>query len=162
MPMTIDDTLTMMSELLTQEEHSGPIVGLPDLQRHQERRTTIRTALQQVDERLRTLRERMTRLSRLPTLTEIRWAQAVRAMPNLVFLELDTTGLYTDAEIIRIVLLDSHGDVRFDRFARPSQPLSETITRLTGIANEQVQEPTVQPLAEVLEQVRSALAGTYL
>jgi DNA polymerase III alpha subunit (gram-positive type) len=82
-------------------------------------------------------------------------------MPNLVFLELDTTGLYGDAEIIRVVVLDAQGNPLLDRYARPSRPLSLSIASITGIINEQLRAQSI-PIQDVISIVLATVQRTTL
>ncbi len=160
--MTIDETLTALADLLALEEAEAPIAGIEDLLSHQERRSTILQHLQQLDTQIRPFRERVKHLPEIPPLATIRRAQTLLAMPNLVFLELDTTGLFSDADIIQVVLLERDGQVLLDLYVQPAQLLAvtESIQNFTGITIEQLENaPT---LATVIEHLRSALVGKYL
>jgi DNA polymerase III alpha subunit (gram-positive type) len=82
-------------------------------------------------------------------------------MPNLVFLELDTTGLHDDAEIIRAVVLNTRGQVIMDLFARPSQPITDSILSIAGITAEQINSQGI-PARDLLQQLQEILTGKYL
>jgi DNA polymerase III epsilon subunit-like protein len=82
-------------------------------------------------------------------------------MPNLVFLELDTTGLSLDAEIIHALVLDASGAVLLSVYARPSEPMSANIAHITGITNDVLGERGVS-IAELIALVRDTLKGKYV
>src|SRR5690348_7422343 len=113
-----------LSDLLAQEQGLGPVRHLDDLQARLQRRGTIARQIQQWEEALRQAQRQYRVLPSLPPLKVIHWAQAVRAMPNLVFLEVDTTGLQEDAEIVRVSVLNIREETLLDCLVTPSQPLS--------------------------------------
>jgi len=82
-------------------------------------------------------------------------------MPNLRFLEIDTTGLGPEDEICRFTLVDGSGQVIKDSHIRPiSRQLTKEASRTNGIqASDLEQAPT---LSEVWEGVQIALHGTYV
>ncbi len=103
----MDEALSLINGLLATEQAGGPVNGLDDLMGRLQRRLTIRQHLTLLELELQRVREREHHLPALPPLIQMHWAQAVLAFPNLVFLEVDTTGLSADAEIIRVVVLDA-------------------------------------------------------
>ncbi|GCE18714.1 3'-5' exonuclease [Dictyobacter kobayashii] len=158
-------TLTLIPQTvmdaLNEERGRGPVRQIEDLQARLRRRRVITHHIQQLEEALRFMHKQIRTLPVLPSLKAIHWAQAVRAMPNLVFLELDTTGLHEDAEIIRLVVLDIHGETLLDCLVTPSQPLSRQIVTITGLSNAEIQVTGV-PIAHALAQLRQAIHGAYV
>jgi DNA polymerase-3 subunit epsilon len=53
----------------------------------------------------------------------IAWSQAVLSVPNVVFLDTETTGLDGNAEIIEVAVVDGFGNVLVDSFIRPTRPI---------------------------------------
>ncbi len=102
------------------------------------------------------------RLDALPTLARpehVHWAQALLAFPNLAFLEVDTDGLYADADILRLALVDQTGAVLYDQVFQPRRPLSPKMVHLTGITPEMV--ASAPTLAEAWHGV-AAFVGRYI
>src|SRR5712692_2533247 len=150
----------LVEETLTTEEAAGPAHGLADLALHRTRRASIEHALEALEASVARLRTRSHKLSPLPPEEGIRWAQAVRQLPNLAFLELDTDGLSSDADIIRVVLLDRGGTPLYEEFIHPRRPLSQQIMALTAVRPEEVQHaPT---FAEAWPSLSAALQGRYI
>jgi hypothetical protein len=119
-----EDALTA---LIDQEERLVPVKTLEDLHARLAQRSTIQRQMQQLETSYKKIRERVRRLSVLPPLQTIQWAQSVRAMPNVVFLEVDTTGLYEDAEIIRVVVLDKLDYTLLNEYVRTEKTVSAQI-----------------------------------
>jgi len=154
------EMLTTLDTLLAQEATKGPLTGVADLQERLKTRLDLEAMLTTLEAVLTTKRRQLSRLPRLPHFTQVMWAQAVLAFPNLAFLEVDTTGLGEDAQIIRVLLVDRQAQVLFDTFIRPSRPLSPQIIHLTGIQLEEVQAaPT---LREAWPSVLKAFQGHYI
>ncbi|GLV56329.1 hypothetical protein KDH_31700 [Dictyobacter sp. S3.2.2.5] len=82
-------------------------------------------------------------------------------MPNLAFLELDTTGVYESAEIIRALVLDRDGNTLLDLYAQPTTTLNANIERITGITSQDIIAKG-QPVQTVIEQLRTVLQGKYV
>lgn len=159
--MTIPMLVQTLTNLLTQEQSLGPSQGIDDIHARQQRRGTIIQYFKRLEEEVGLLRNQIRALPFLPPLKVIHWAQSVRAMPNLVFLEVDTTGLDEHAEITRLVLMDIHGQALLDCLMKPSQPLSRSIMAITGLTNENVQAFGLA-IQDVLTQVRHLLQGAYV
>ena len=159
--MTISSIMQSLTDLLKQEQALGPVQGLDDIHARQQRRRVINSQFQQLEEELRQLRTQIRSLPALPPLKIIQWAQSVRAMPNVVFLEVDTTGLHEDAEIIRLVVMNIHERPLLDCVVKPSQPLSSSITTFTGLTNAEVQASDIS-IVDALTQLRQIVKGEYV
>ncbi|GER87596.1 hypothetical protein KDW_17580 [Dictyobacter vulcani] len=146
---------------LHQEKSLGPVQGISDLLARQQRRQHLLNQIQQLEKEAQSLRSQARNLPTLPPLKSIQWAQSVRAMPNLMFLEVDTTGLHEDAEIIRLVLLNIHGQTLFDCLAIPSQPLSKSLVTITGLTNAEIQAAGI-PIVEALSKLCKVMQGAYV
>jgi DNA polymerase III epsilon subunit-like protein len=88
------------------------------------------------------------------------WAQTVLEFSNLAFLEVDTDGLYADADILRISLVDQTGAALYDQLVQPRRHLSDKIVRLTGITLDLLEH--APRLSEAWPQVQAAFAGRYV
>jgi DNA polymerase III epsilon subunit-like protein len=157
------DFNTTYAELTTRlatEEGAGSPTGVADLEARLRQRAILETSLQTLEDALSQLRRRMDHLPRLPRMEHLRWAQAVLAFPNLAFLEVDTDGLHSDADILRIVLVDRSGTPLYAQLFKPRRPRTHQITHLTAIHQEMVQD--APQLADAWEHITSAFVGRYV
>ncbi|GHO85584.1 3'-5' exonuclease [Dictyobacter formicarum] len=150
-----------LSDLLAQERGLGPVRHMDDLQARLQRRSAIARQIQQWEEALRLVQKQSRMLTPLPPLKVIHWARAVQAMPNLVFLEVDTTGLHEDAEIVRLVVLNLREETLLDCLVTPTQQLSRQMVTITGITNVEIKAKGV-PVAQALAQLRRVIHGAYV
>ncbi len=85
------------------------------------------------------------------------WAADLLAGEDWVTLDLETTGLNDDAEIVQIGVIASDGDVLFDTLVKPEQAIPAGATRVHGIGDADVAEaPT---FSEVHGALHEALRG---
>src|SRR5260221_1034426 len=157
------DFPTTYAELITRlatEEGAGVPKGVADLEARLRQRATLDTSLQLLEDVLSQVRRRVDHLPRLPRLEHIRWAQAVLAFPNLAFLEVDTDGLYSDADILRIVLVDRSGTPLYAQLFKPRRPLTHQTTHLTAIHQVVVEDAPL--LADAWGHIASAFTGRYI
>ena len=96
----------------------------------------------------------------IPRSLYVAWAKKLLTWSNTVFLEIDTTGLQKDDEIVRVLLVNKKGDVLFDTLICPDKHISEKITYLTGITNEAVYK--APDIIYVWEDLMQALRGKYV
>src|SRR5260221_6528226 len=153
------DFPTTYAELITRlarEDGAGVPKGVADLEARLRQRAALDTSLQLLEDVLSQVRRRVDHLPRLPRLEHIRWAQAVLAFPNLAFLEVDTDGLYSDADILRIVLVDRSGTPLYAQLFKPRRPLTHQTTHLTAIHQVVVQD--APQLADAWEHITNAVA----
>jgi len=153
-------TVQLIEEVLEAEEAAGPVQGLADLASHRARRTTLEQSFERLEVSVAQLRTRWRSVTPLPDEERIRWAQAVLQLPNLAFLELDTDGLSTDADLIRAVLRGSDGSTLYAQTIQPRRPISEKITALTAVGPEEVEHaPT---FTQIWPDLCAALQGRYV
>src|SRR5437588_5985404 len=96
----------------------------------------------------------------IPKIQYIYWAKEILSLPDLAFLEIDTTGLQKDDEIFRILLVNRHGESLFDTFLCSDVVLSSKVSRINGITNEELAfAPTI---TEAWNEIAAALKGKYL
>ena len=160
--MSIDTTLDMLRGVLSIELEQRTINGLPQIAASKLRRTAIQQHMAEIDGILATLRTAINALPALPPDEQIEWAQNVAAMPNLVFLELDTTGLSTtEDELVRFTLVAGTGDLLEDILIRPTtRTLSATASHANGIQGEALTHaPTIE---QGWDRLRQALRGKYV
>lgn len=83
------------------------------------------------------------------------WARTLlNADDDFVILDLETTGLYEDAEICQIGLLSSGGEVLMNQLVKPTEPIPTTATNIHGITDDMVLEaPTFDAVYSHIEQI---------
>lgn len=83
------------------------------------------------------------------------WARQLLASPEeWVILDLETTGLDGDAEVVQVGVLSPGGVVLFDSLVRPSGPIPREATRIHGITDAMVVgAPTLGQLHAALGEV---------
>jgi len=151
---------TLASSLLQREEETVGPVDLADWQTHWARRRDLEHHIQQCEQAAMHLRQRLDALPALAQPEQVCWAQALLAFPNLAFLEVETDGIYDDADILCIVLVDAAGTPLFDQMFRPRHPLLPRIAHLTGITPAMLaHSPT---LSEAWPEVVQACTGRYV
>ena len=134
--------------------------ALQTLKEHHLARQGIEDHLQSVLTYVHSTRTRIGRFPKLPFLSDVLWAQALLAQPNLTFLEVDTDGLDETASVIRVLLMNVHKQVLFDTLIRPDHMPPSTTLALTGIVPDDLENaPT---LVEVWPDLVDALTGKYL
>ena len=72
------------------------------------------------------------------TTRAIDWARHIAADPRSLYLDTETTGLGSDAEIVDIAVVDSSGRVLLDALVRPAHPIPAESTRIHGITDAMV------------------------
>ncbi len=107
--------------------------------------------------------------------SERQWARDMLAMPDLRILDIETTGLDDDAEVIEIGVIDGQGNVLLDTYIKPTRPIVETTYEawdddeqnwhesppltafgVNGITNAMVE--TAPTFPEIWEQLRPLIA----
>ncbi|GCF07337.1 3'-5' exonuclease [Dictyobacter arantiisoli] len=159
--MDLNKAVAEVDSMLDREISYRGAGGVEELLASLKARARLDTCIGSIEETTYSLRRKQRRLSDLPPLDVVRWAQTVLCMPNLVFLELDTTGLYQEAKIIRVTVLDGVGACLLDLFARTSNPIPQNIERITGITNQDLQSKG-QDIISVLGQLQEVLTGKYV
>lgn len=96
----------------------------------------------------------------IPPLLYFKWAKQLFEKPNLAFLEIDTTGLADDDEIIRILLLDRNGKPLFNTFICGDKEISYKISMITGITDEHIDNAPV--LSDVWGDICQVFRDKYI
>src|SRR6266699_1377237 len=152
--------LQLVEDVLSGEEIAEPVQNLTELANRRARRFALEQALANLEASVARLRTRWRSVTPRPDEERIRWAQAVLQLPNLAFLELDTDGLSTDADLIRAVLRGSDGSTLYAQTIQPRRHISEKITALTAVGPEEVEHaPT---FAQIWPDLCAALQGRYV
>lgn len=82
----------------------------------------------------------MSDLAKVPVtrISAVRWARAIAADSNAVYLDTETTGLGPDAEIVDIGIVAGDGRVLMDSLVRPLRPIPAEATAVHGITDSMV------------------------
>lgn len=159
--MTFTKQVEVLHAELEREQRADRVNSLTALAERQLRRQEIKQIWQGIERELRQIKEALTNLPELPPLEQIRWAQAAEAIPSLVFLEIDTTGLQSEDELIRFTLVDASSEVLNDWLIQPvERKLTAEASATNGITPEQLAQGL--PLAEVWSDLQQALNGKYV
>ncbi len=91
------------------------------------------------------------------------WAQKILETPAAVILDVETTGLDYDAEIVQIAVIDLAGKTLFDSLLRPAGPIPQEATEIHGITDDQVQDAPLfvdiyARLSEILAKTSAIIA----
>ena len=160
MKKSLDLALETITSLLQQE--AGHVNNLLDITNSQRRRTHIDHYWQIIQTELAPIDQQIRALPALPPEEQILWAQSVLAMRDLAFLELDTTGLDAEDEIIRFTLIDRSLTIIDDFLIKPAtRRLSAGVSRVNGITPEHLEREGI-PIKEAWERVQAALSGRYV
>ncbi len=73
------------------------------------------------------------------------------------YLDVETTGLSSDDEIIEIAIVNDAGQAVFNSLIRPNRPIPAAVTRLTGITNEMV--ASAPSLSQVWHRIMILFGG---
>ena len=89
--------------------------------------------------------------------TAIQWAQALVDAGDVVFLDTETTGLGSQAEIVDLAIIAVDGTVLINQLVRPVRPIPIDAMLIHGITNVHVSDaPT---WCDVLEMARPVISG---
>ena len=157
----IDPTLDTLRGVLSieLEQRTRSINGLAEIAASKLRRAEIVEALAAIDTELAPIRAALNTLPSLPDEQEIQWAQAVVAM-RLCSLKVDSTGLSSEDEIVRVVVVNGQEQVTLDLLVKPSRPLSATASAASGLSDADLANAPTLP--QVWEAIRDALSGSYV
>jgi hypothetical protein len=162
MEKSIDLALDMINSLLQQEHKAGRVNSLLEIADSQRRRKRLEHYWQLIQTELASIDQQISKLPALPPEEHILWAQSVLAMRDLAFMELDTTGLEAEDEIIRFTLIDPSLTTIDDFLIQPTnRRLSERASHVNGIQVAQLEREGIA-LVEVWERIRAALSGRYV
>ncbi len=70
----------------------------------------------------------------------VEWARLILSDPNVLYLDTETTGLDSDAEIVDLALVDANGRAVLDTLVRPSSTIPPDATRIHGITDAMVRD----------------------
>jgi DNA polymerase III epsilon subunit-like protein len=87
----------------------------------------------------------------------IHWARDLVNQPDWVILDMETTGLGPDAEVIELAVLDPMGRVLLDTLAQPQGRIPAEATTLHGITDADVASAPIFPT--IWGRLRQVLSG---
>lgn len=126
LPSSLTKTTTLIhyvSDLLDIEHEAGrKVSGLAEIEVRRARHGDINESWSQVKHHIRQIQDRVDALPFLPPQEIIAWAQNIKAMASVAFLEVDTTDVHSQADIVRVALCDGAGELIFDQIIRPLSP----------------------------------------
>jgi hypothetical protein len=158
---SLDQIRASVQQFFREEQAAGPINSLEALRASEQRRQHMEQALQRLQHACRLLSSLREDFPRLPNREQVHWAQAIAALPNLAFMEIDTTGLSADDELTRFTLIDREGTLITDVLIRPTTcPLSPEASAASGISVQQLEQGV--PLADAWKSIQEALCGRYI
>jgi hypothetical protein len=160
--MSIDLQVKNLRQLLEQEQALERINSLDTLAESTCRRGVIQHTWQTIQAELQPLQKEIGSLPDLPDRDQIAWAQALLTMPNLAFMEIDTTGLNEEDEIIRFTLVTASEQVLEDIFIKPTTAqVTMEASRINGITTEQLLQNGLDS-EEAWARIQSAIMGRYI
>jgi len=156
--MSIDSTLEKVRGMVSIElERSSN--GLAEIAASKLRRAALVEALAEIEAELEPIRQAIKTFPLLANEQEIQWAQAICTM-QVCYLEIDTTGLTREDEIVRVTTVNKRGEVECDLLIKPARPLGTEASKANGLTDaDLVDAPS---LADVWERIQAALAGRYV
>jgi len=162
MSMGLDTSFNILKNALQREREAGRVNSLDDLTQSRFRRETIGHYWQKIQTELAAVDQQIRDLPSLPPEDQIAWAQAVLALRDVAFMELDTTGLGEHDEIIRFTLVESNLKTIDDFLIKPTTThVSEGASHVNGITPEQVEQEGL-PIAQAWERIQAAIVGRYI
>lgn len=152
-------TISELQNLLAHEEAREAPQPRYAYEEALERRAKLFEMLTHVAGQIRTLEQRAYNLPRMADRGYVEWAEAVRKMPNLIFLVLDTTGVERDADILRVVVMGRDGGTELDTIVRPGRH-NRPNTPYTGLSQQDID--TAPTLKEAWGEILSVLEGKFV
>ena len=156
------NSILYINNLLQMEREAGRAVnGLQEIDVRRARHADIKQCWSQVKQQIQGVQDRVDALPFLPSQEIIQWAQNIQAMSSLAFLEVDTTNVGSDSEVVRIALSDGDGNIIFDQLIRPGRAqISLEASEHNGLTDADLeQEPMLQ---EIWPRIEHAVRGWYI
>ncbi|WP_338258646.1 hypothetical protein, partial [Dictyobacter halimunensis] len=154
--------VAVLTALLEQEHEAGRTThGLQELELRRRRQADIQRLWEELQQPWQLLKQRVDNVSMLPPAEQITWAQSVRSMPTATLMEIDTTGVEHDADLVRFTLADIHGTIFYDQLIKPGQAqLGTEASQRNGLAaSDLVDAPH---LHDAWPHLCQAVAGRYI
>jgi hypothetical protein len=149
-----------IESLLEQEEMLPEVAGRIDLEQRYQRRDKIASHLKTMSDAVQGLQTLLKRLPALAPIGFVEWAEAVLQLPNLAFVVLDTTGVQSDSDIIRVLVADHTGKTIYARVIQPQRQHGQANTYYTGIRQQDIEESPA--LTEAWGEIQKELTGKFV
>jgi hypothetical protein len=160
--LSLDHQFERLKAVLAQEQNAGSSNSLDALLDHQCRRDALDRSRQAIQAILQPVLQAIEQLPALPDIKEIHWAQSLLLMHSLAFMELDSTGLAPDDELVRFTLIDGQGKTIDDFLIRPiSRVLTKAVSAINGIDPELLEREGLG-LSVAWERIKRAVIGRYV
>jgi hypothetical protein len=157
----MDQSISIIREIMRSERAAGRCNNLDDLAGRKMQRDIITKLWTEIQAELKQLKTDIDSLSFLPPYEQIAWAQTIIAMPNLRFLEIDTTGLDKEDEICRLTLVDGIGRLTDDFLIRPKhRQLTDEASYKNGLKADDLAH--IPLLSFVWSDIADSLRGKYI
>ena len=158
--LCMDQLQELIQHILTQEQEAGRVNSLEAFQAQVERRKRLNNYWQELTREYRKLEDAVKHPPALPAWDQIQWAQSILALPNLAFMEIDTTGLNTHDEMVRFTLLDAAGQIIEDCLIKPTvSRLGSQASEVNGIMPGQLENAL--PMEHAWERIQQVLRRRY-
>ena len=154
--------IAYLVSLLQLERDAGRTInGLEQIGQRSARQKEIQSLWQQLKQPFDLLKQKIDGLPLLPPLEVVQWAQSVLEMVSVSLLEVDTTGLGADDEVVRVALSDAHGGIMFDHVIRPAHAsLTHEAAEHNGLTVAEVMDAPL--LREAWPDIQRAVTGRYI
>ena len=154
---SVADSIYQLIEIEQQSNHTG----LEGLLEKRSRRAKIHDHIDHIEGELQAIRSSLSKLPHLPSESVVRRAQALLSMPNIAFMEIDTTGLDVNDEMTRFMLLDPQCGIVEDILIRTNARLGKEASEISGVTREMLDEQGVD-INDAWPRIQAALAGKYV
>ncbi len=159
--LSLDQRYARIQELLTQAQESGRVNSLQAFHTQTQLQSALHEHWRHLTQACHVLEGLLQDLPMLPDWEEIQWAQRTLALPELAFMEIDTTGLHYQDEMIRFTLVSREGTILEDCLIKPSsRRLNPQASHINGIQPEQLEDAL--PITQAWERIQLALRGCHV
>ncbi len=154
----LDQLYAHIQETLAKAQEIGRVNNLEAFHAQAQLKQALERNWQQLTQAYRAIEAALQQFPALPAWEQIQWAQRTLALPHLVFMEIDTTGLDFRDEIIRFTLVDREGKVLEDCLIQPAtRTLDPQVSETNGIKPEVLEDAL--PMAHAWGRIQQALRG---
>lgn len=152
----LDQLYIRVQETLAKALKIGRVNSLEALQDQTQLKHALEEDWKQLTQVYSSIEDSLKRFPLLPAWEQIQWAQHTLGLPGLAFMEIDTTGLEYNDEMIRFTLIDKAGNVLEDCLIKPTtRVLGPQASAINGIKPEQLYEAL--PIIQAWERIQQAL-----
>ncbi|HVU66416.1 MAG TPA: exonuclease domain-containing protein [Ktedonobacteraceae bacterium] len=158
---SFDRLHTHIQEMLAQAQEIGRVNSLKAFHAQAQLQRALHENWQQFTQEYHSIAAQLQQLPDLPDWEQIQWAQRTLELPEVVFMEIDTTGLDYRDEMVRFTLVNREGIVLEDCLIKPTtRLLSPQASEINGIQPEQLENAL--PITNAWERIQQALRGRHV